>query len=94
MQSPASKAYLELELYGLGFHLCCSRRLATISVRLYWTALLDGYSCDDASVRRFCSDDGNVDGRDEGAEARIVKILKATNGAEAHKHDMRVVCCA
>ena len=71
----------------MGFHLCCSRRLAAITVRLYWTVVA-------VTVRRFWSDDGNVDGRDEGAEARIVKVLKATNVAEAHKHDMRVVRCA
>ena len=89
MQSPASKSYLELEFMGWG-----SIFVVVEACGYNGTALLDGYSCDDASVRKFCSDDGNVDGRDEGAEARIVKILKATNGAEAHKHDMRVVCCA
>lgn len=56
-------------------------------------ALLDGSSCDDASVQRFCSED---DGQETKGAAKSVevKVVKETMGAEAQtqaRHGYRVL---
>ena len=45
-------------------------------------ALLDGSSCDDASVRRFCTEDDGQ--KTKGAAKSVeVKVVEETMGAEA-----------